>query len=108
MNLKDILVALKSLEWGELNEVRQEIDFLQNEQKEKAMKVAKYAKEIGMNITEELLLPSYSVPQDGRSAVKAKYMYVTSKGEEILWSGRGKKPKWAADMTEEELNKYKL
>jgi DNA-binding protein H-NS len=73
---------------------------------EKLLDIINFAKSKGVELNKEDLQPTKV--KDGRRLVKDKYSYTDDDGKEWLWSGRGRTPKWAKNMSVKELDSYQI
>lgn len=106
MKINTILSAIKDLSLDDLNAILLEIDRTQKSLSKRKQEVIAFAKERGVTLTEDDLSPIQL--NDGRSSVKAKYKYTDANGKAQFWSGRGRKPSWAKEMTEKEIEQYRI
>ena len=79
-----------------ISEKREELLKIQQEEKERQERIAKYKdllKQEGITVDELAEILGAEVPRKKREARPAKYQYVDENGETKTWTGQGRTPK---------------
>jgi DNA-binding protein H-NS len=103
-NVDEALAYISKFSLDDLNKLKKAVSDLIEQKSADELKlqdIINFAKSKGIELSKEDLQPSK--PNDGRTQVKDKYRYVDAYSKEWLWSGRGRKPKWAKAMSDEKL-----
>ena len=89
-----------------ISEKREELLKIQQEEKERQERIAKYKdllKQEGITVDELAEILGAEVPRKKREARPAKYQYVDENGVTKTWTGQGRTPK---ELVGKDLNEY--
>jgi len=103
-NVDEALAYITDFSLDDLNKLKKAVTDLieqKSEDEQKLQDIIDFAKSKGVDLSKEDLQPSKA--NDGRTQVKDKYRYLDDDNKEWLWTGRGRKPKWAKAMSDEKL-----